>query len=156
GVRGSPWASTAGRPGPALAAEYRRGARARRGVPAVDRRAYHGRLARKNWPAATTPAALGGEAAAPPSRRRARALLELPAATARPRRDAMMPPDPTPPGETPPGLRTSILAPVFVPTAVVVLALVALSFAAPDTSAALFGRAQAWVADEAGWFTILA
>src|SRR5690606_14034267 len=68
----------------------------------------------------------------------------------------MMPPDPTPPGETPPGLRTSILAPVFVPTAVVVLALVALSFAAPDTSAALFGRAQAWVADEAGWFTILA
>src|SRR5690606_26324556 len=99
---------------------------------------------------------MGGEVALLPSRRPHCGLTEFPAATGRPPGNAKIAPAPTPPGEPPPGLRTAILAPVFVPTAVVVLALVALSFAAPDTSAALFGRAQAWVADEAGWFTILA
>ena len=48
-----------------------------------------------------------------------------------------------------------ILGPVFYPSALIVVALVALSFLAPATSDAVFGAAKAWVANDAGWFTVL-
>src|SRR5690606_34766649 len=51
--------------------------------------------------------------------------------------------------------RTSILPQVFYPVAGLVLLLVALSFVAPAQSEAMFGAAKAWVANEAGWFTVL-
>ena len=63
----------------------------------------------------------------------------------------------TPDGRSGPGRRprASILAPVFYPAAVLVALLVALSFVVPRQAEAMFTSAQAWVADEAGWFTIL-
>lgn len=56
----------------------------------------------------------------------------------------------------PPRWHSHILAPVFVPTALVVLLLVSLSFLAPDASETMFNGAKAWVSEEAGWFTVLA
>lgn len=56
------------------------------------------------------------------------------------------------PGRRP---RTSILAPVFYPAAILVAVLVALSFVMPRQAEAMFTAAQTWVADEAGWFSIL-
>ena len=51
--------------------------------------------------------------------------------------------------------RASILGPVFYPVAALVLLLVAVSFIAPEPAEAMFTAAQDWVAEEAGWFTIL-
>jgi choline/glycine/proline betaine transport protein len=48
-----------------------------------------------------------------------------------------------------------ILGPVFYPTALIIVALVALSFISPGTSETLFGAAKTWVANDAGWFTVL-
>ncbi|NYZ63515.1 BCCT family transporter [Luteimonas deserti] len=63
----------------------------------------------------------------------------------------------TPAAPPPPAARwhSRILTPVFVPSALIVLVLVALSFIAPDTSEASFNAAKIWVAEEAGWFTVL-
>ena len=65
---------------------------------------------------------------------------------------------PPPTHDTTPPRRwdAAILGPVFYPTALLVLLLVAASFVAPEASATLFGRAKTWVAEDAGWFTILA
>ncbi|MGY0633755.1 BCCT family transporter [Luteimonas sp. A478] len=52
--------------------------------------------------------------------------------------------------------RASILAPVFYPAAILVAVLVAMSFVVPTQAEAMFTAAQAWVGQEAGWFTILA
>ncbi|MGY0561055.1 BCCT family transporter [Luteimonas sp. A277] len=52
--------------------------------------------------------------------------------------------------------RASILAPVFYPAAILVAVLVAMSFIVPTQAEAMFTAAQAWVGQEAGWFTILA
>ena len=49
-----------------------------------------------------------------------------------------------------------ILGPVFYPSAIIILLLVVLSFVAPDASETAFNAAKAWVAEDAGWFTILA
>ena len=49
-----------------------------------------------------------------------------------------------------------ILGPVFYPSALLVLVLVLLSFVAPDAMETLFGHAKDWVAEDAGWFTVLA
>jgi choline/glycine/proline betaine transport protein len=64
---------------------------------------------------------------------------------------------PPSPDAQPPGRRwhSAILGPVFYPTALLILLLVAFSFAAPETAAVVFGRAKMWVAQDAGWFTIL-
>ena len=51
--------------------------------------------------------------------------------------------------------RALILPQVFYPSAVIVLALVVVSFIAPDASKSAFGAAKAWVANEAAWFTVL-
>jgi len=51
--------------------------------------------------------------------------------------------------------RERILPAVFYPTALIVLALVALSFIAPQRAEAVFGAAKQWVARDAGWFTVL-
>lgn len=51
-------------------------------------------------------------------------------------------------------LRT--LGPVFYPSAAITLVLVMLSFVAPDLAERVFGSAKTWVADDAGWFTVLA
>src|SRR5690606_41321555 len=68
-------------------------------------------------------------------------------------RNAMNAPASTPePGRRP---RASILAPVFYPAAILVAVLVALSFVMPHQAEAMFTAAQTWVADEAGWFSIL-
>ncbi len=48
-----------------------------------------------------------------------------------------------------------ILPQVFYPSAGLILVLVSLSFLAPTWTEALFGVAKAWVANEAGWFTVL-
>src|SRR5690606_19109807 len=65
---------------------------------------------------------------------------------------------PPSPDSSPPRQRwdAAILGPVFYPTALLILVLVAASFVAPEASAVLFGRAKTWVAEDAGWFTILA
>src|SRR5690554_2298847 len=52
--------------------------------------------------------------------------------------------------------RASILAPVFWPSALLVLLMVAASFIVPTQAEAMFTAAKDWVAQEAGWFTILA
>lgn len=52
--------------------------------------------------------------------------------------------------------RAMILPQVFYPSAGLVLLLVAFSFVAPDTAEGVFGAAKAWVANDAGWFTVLA
>ena len=57
--------------------------------------------------------------------------------------------------ESGPPPRASILAPVFYPVAALVLLLVAVSFIAPGPTEAMATAAQDWVAEEAGWFTIL-
>ena len=49
-----------------------------------------------------------------------------------------------------------ILPQVFFPSAGLVVALVLLSFIAPEATQSMFGAAKAWVANEAGWFTVLA
>lgn len=51
--------------------------------------------------------------------------------------------------------RERILPAVFYPTALIVLALVALSFFAREDAARVFGAAKQWVAQDAGWFTVL-
>ncbi|MFV0283959.1 MAG: BCCT family transporter [Castellaniella sp.] len=48
-----------------------------------------------------------------------------------------------------------ILPQVFYPSAGLVLALVSLSFLAPAWTQRLFGAAKSWVANDAGWFTVL-
>ena len=58
--------------------------------------------------------------------------------------------------ESGPPPRASILAPVFYPAAILMAVLVALSFIMPTQMQVMFGAAQDWVAQEAGWFTILA
>ena len=60
------------------------------------------------------------------------------------------------PPESGPPPRASILAPVFWPAAALMAVLVALSFIMPAQMQGVFGAAQDWVAQEAGWFTILA
>ncbi|MGO1542320.1 MAG: BCCT family transporter [Luteimonas sp.] len=57
--------------------------------------------------------------------------------------------------ESGPPPRASILAPVFYPAAGLVLLMVLLSFIVPQQSEAVFTAAKDWVAQEAGWFTIL-
>ena len=52
--------------------------------------------------------------------------------------------------------RASILAPVFYPAAILMAVLVAMSFVMPVGTEVMFSAAQDWVAQEAGWFTILA
>lgn len=52
--------------------------------------------------------------------------------------------------------RPGILPQVFYPTAGLIVLLVILSFIAPTQSEAMFGAAKLWVAQEAGWFTVLA
>ena len=52
--------------------------------------------------------------------------------------------------------RARILPQVFFPSAALVLALVAFSLLAPEMAEATFGLAKQWVAQEAGWFTVLA
>ena len=49
-----------------------------------------------------------------------------------------------------------ILPQVFYPAAGLVALLVLLSFIAPEPMDTIFSAAKAWVADEAGWFTVLA
>jgi choline/glycine/proline betaine transport protein len=49
-----------------------------------------------------------------------------------------------------------ILPQVFYPSAGLVLALVSLSFIAPEQMQSIFNAAKLWVANEAGWFTVLA
>jgi len=61
-------------------------------------------------------------------------------------------PDPTAPPER---WHSRILGPVFYPSALIVLALIVMSFLAPEAMETLFGHAKSWVADEAGWFTVL-
>lgn len=48
-----------------------------------------------------------------------------------------------------------ILPQVFYPSAGLILLLVSLSFLAPGWTEAMFGAAKTWVANEAGWFTVL-
>lgn len=52
--------------------------------------------------------------------------------------------------------RARILPQVFYPSAALVLALVAFSLFAPGTAERYFGVAKMWVAQDAGWFTVLA
>ena len=52
--------------------------------------------------------------------------------------------------------RAMILPQVFYPVAGLVALLVGMAFIAPALTDALFGAAKRWVADEAGWFTVLA
>ncbi|MCO5120959.1 MAG: choline BCCT transporter BetT [Burkholderiaceae bacterium] len=52
-------------------------------------------------------------------------------------------------------VRAQILPQVFYPTALIVLLAIVATFVAPDASERTFGAAKAWVADEAGWFTVL-
>ncbi len=62
---------------------------------------------------------------------------------------------PEPPA-APEAWHARILGPVFYPSAVIILVLVALSFFAPEATETAFNSAKAWVAEDAGWFTILA
>src|SRR5690606_12945745 len=57
--------------------------------------------------------------------------------------------------ESGPRPRASILAPVFYPAAGLVLLMVLLSVIVPTHGEAVFTGAKDWVAQEAGWFTIL-
>jgi choline-glycine betaine transporter len=45
---------------------------------------------------------------------------------------------------------------VFIPTAAIVIALLALAAIAPDIATRWFTAAKSWAANDAGWFTILA
>ncbi|WP_312708929.1 choline BCCT transporter BetT [Stenotrophomonas sp.] len=58
-------------------------------------------------------------------------------------------PHPTP-------VRQRILPQVFIPTAAIVIALLALAIFAPDLATRWFTAAKNWTANDAGWFTILA
>ncbi|MEN4903491.1 choline BCCT transporter BetT [Luteimonas sp. TWI1437] len=62
----------------------------------------------------------------------------------------------TDPAAPPEYWHSRILGPVFFPSALIVLGLVAMSFIAPEASETIFSRAKSWVAEDAGWFTILA
>ena len=55
-----------------------------------------------------------------------------------------------------PPVRQRILPQVFIPTAAIVLALLAFSIAAPELATRWFTAAKTWAANDAGWFTILA
>jgi len=58
--------------------------------------------------------------------------------------------------ERPERWHSHILGPVFYSSALITLLLVMLSFVAPDLAERAFGSAKTWVADDAGWFTVLA
>ncbi|MBK0027732.1 choline BCCT transporter BetT [Stenotrophomonas sp. S48] len=58
-------------------------------------------------------------------------------------------PHPTP-------VRQRILPQVFIPTAAIVIALLALAIFAPELATHWFTAAKTWTANDAGWFTILA
>ncbi|AWH27603.1 choline BCCT transporter BetT [Stenotrophomonas sp. YAU14A_MKIMI4_1] len=58
-------------------------------------------------------------------------------------------PHPTP-------VRQRILPQVFIPTAAIVIALLALAIFAPELATRWFTAAKTWTANDAGWFTILA
>ena len=62
----------------------------------------------------------------------------------------------TDPAAPPERWHSRILGPVFYPSALIVLALVFASFLVPEAMETLFGHAKTWVAEEAGWFTVLA
>ncbi|WP_213977611.1 BCCT family transporter, partial [Serratia marcescens] len=55
-----------------------------------------------------------------------------------------------------PPVRQRILPQVFIPTAAIVIALLALAAIAPDIATRWFTAAKSWAANDAGWFTILA
>ena len=55
----------------------------------------------------------------------------------------------------PPRPRAMILPQVFFPVAALVLLLVGASFVVPARIESVFGAAKLWVAEEAGWFTVL-
>lgn len=55
-----------------------------------------------------------------------------------------------------PPVRQRILPQVFIPTAAIVLALLAFSIAAPELATRWFTAAKNWAANDAGWFTVLA
>ncbi len=61
-----------------------------------------------------------------------------------------------PTSETPERWNAHILGAVFYSSALIVLVLVMLSFVAPGFAERVFVSAKTWVADEAGWFTVLA
>ncbi|ASR42723.1 choline transporter [Xanthomonas citri pv. mangiferaeindicae] len=60
------------------------------------------------------------------------------------------------PAAPPERWHSRILGPVFYPSALIVLALVVLSFVVPEATETAFGHAKTWVANDAGWFTVLA
>ena len=55
-----------------------------------------------------------------------------------------------------PPVRQRILPQVFIPTAAIVIALLALAAIVPDRATRWFTAAKSWAANDAGWFTILA
>ena len=55
-----------------------------------------------------------------------------------------------------PPVRQRILSQVFIPTAAIVIALLALAAFAPEMATRWFTAAKSWAANDAGWFTILA
>lgn len=55
-----------------------------------------------------------------------------------------------------PAIRQRILPQVFIPTATIVIALLALAAFAPTVATRWFTAAKTWAANDAGWFTILA
>jgi len=55
-----------------------------------------------------------------------------------------------------PPVRQRILPQVFIPTAAIVIALLALAAFAPEMATRWFTAAKSWAANDAGWFTILA
>lgn len=55
-----------------------------------------------------------------------------------------------------PAVRQRILPQVFIPTATIVIALLALAAFAPTVATRWFTAAKTWAANDAGWFTILA
>jgi len=60
------------------------------------------------------------------------------------------------PAASPDRWHSRILGPVFYPSALIILVLVVMSFLAPEASERLFNAAKTWVAEDAGWFTVLA
>ncbi|WP_282297167.1 choline BCCT transporter BetT [Stenotrophomonas sp. PS02289] len=54
-----------------------------------------------------------------------------------------------------PPVRQRILPQVFIPTAAIVIALLALAALAPELATSWFTTAKTWAANDAGWFTIL-
>jgi len=60
------------------------------------------------------------------------------------------------PAASPDRWHSRILGPVFYPSALIILVLVVMSFLVPEASERLFNAAKTWVAEDAGWFTVLA